>query len=186
MFAFFILVLCLTLVFIFKTKFFLNVFVPQIPLDHHVCFSQVCFFPWEDLFTSTGAKQHSFLVSLLEIMREFPNTYCELTPLSSLKVSHCQPQNIIVLPMAGWFLSTDQTLTRNIIAQLCCSLSTLYLCYMISTGFSSSCKQALIFPSMATPEKAMAPHSSTLAWKIPWTVEPDRLQSMESLSVRHD
>ena len=37
--------LCLTLVFIFKTKFFLNVFVKQIPLDHHVCFSQVCFPP---------------------------------------------------------------------------------------------------------------------------------------------
>ena len=27
-------------------------------------------------------------------------------------------------------------------------------------------------------EKAMAIHSSTLAWKIPWTEEPDRLQSM--------
>ena len=27
-------------------------------------------------------------------------------------------------------------------------------------------------------EKAMAPHSSTLAWQIPWTEEPDRLQSM--------
>ena len=27
-------------------------------------------------------------------------------------------------------------------------------------------------------EKAMAPHSSTLAWKIPWTEEPGRLQSM--------
>ena len=31
-------------------------------------------------------------------------------------------------------------------------------------------------------EKAMAPHSSTLAWKIPWTEEPGRLQSMRSLS----
>ena len=29
-------------------------------------------------------------------------------------------------------------------------------------------------------EKAMAPHSSTLAWKIPWTEEPGRLQSMGS------
>ena len=29
----------------------------------------------------------------------------------------------------------------------------------------------------------MAPHSSTLAWKIPWTEEPDRLQSMGSLRV---
>ena len=32
----------------------------------------------------------------------------------------------------------------------------------------------------------MAPHSSTLAWKIPWTEEPGRLQSMASLRVRHD
>ena len=34
-------------------------------------------------------------------------------------------------------------------------------------------------------EKAMAPHSSTLAWKIPWTEEPGRLQSMGSLRVGH-
>ena len=32
-------------------------------------------------------------------------------------------------------------------------------------------------------EKEMAIHSSTLAWKIPWTEEPDRLQSMESQRV---
>ena len=32
----------------------------------------------------------------------------------------------------------------------------------------------------------MAPHSSTLAWKIPWTEEPGRLQSMGSRRVRHD
>ena len=32
----------------------------------------------------------------------------------------------------------------------------------------------------------MAPHSSTLAWKIPWTGEPGRLRSMGSLRVRHD
>ena len=32
-----------------------------------------------------------------------------------------------------------------------------------------------------TTEKAVAPHSSTPAWKIPWTEEPGRLQSMGSL-----
>ena len=32
----------------------------------------------------------------------------------------------------------------------------------------------------------MAPHSSTLAWKIPWMEEPGRLQSMGSLIVGHD
>ena len=36
------------------------------------------------------------------------------------------------------------------------------------------------------PEKAMAPHSSTLAWKIPWMEEPGRLQSMGLLRVGHD
>ena len=42
----------------------------------------------------------------------------------------------------------------------------------------------LIF--IITKEKAMAPDSSTLAWKIPWMEEPGRLQSMRSLRVRHD
>ena len=32
----------------------------------------------------------------------------------------------------------------------------------------------------------MAPHSSTLAWKIPWMEEPGGLKSMGSLRVRHD
>ena len=35
-------------------------------------------------------------------------------------------------------------------------------------------------------EKEMAIHSSTLAWKIPWTEEPDRLQSMGSQRVGHN
>ena len=40
--------------------------------------------------------------------------------------------------------------------------------------------------SNLSQEKAMAPHSSTLAWKIPWTEEPGRLPSMGSHRVRHD
>ena len=35
-------------------------------------------------------------------------------------------------------------------------------------------------------QKAVAPHSSTLAWKIPWMEEPGRLKSMRSLRVGHD
>ena len=35
-------------------------------------------------------------------------------------------------------------------------------------------------------EKEMATHFSTLAWKIPWTEEPGRLQSMGSQRVGHD
>ena len=39
---------------------------------------------------------------------------------------------------------------------------------------------------LSAVEKAMATHSSTFAWKIPWTEEPGRLQSMGLLQVRHD
>ena len=35
-------------------------------------------------------------------------------------------------------------------------------------------------------DKEMAPHSSTLAWKIPWMEEPDRLQSIGVQRVGHD
>ena len=35
-------------------------------------------------------------------------------------------------------------------------------------------------------EKTVAPHSSTLAWKTPWTEDPGRLQSRGSLRVGHD
>ena len=40
--------------------------------------------------------------------------------------------------------------------------------------------------SISDKEKKMAPHSSTLAWKIPSTEEPGMLQSMGSLRVGHD
>ena len=40
--------------------------------------------------------------------------------------------------------------------------------------------------SCINSEKAMATHSSTLAWKIPWTEEPGRPQSLGSWRVRHD
>ena len=44
----------------------------------------------------------------------------------------------------------------------------------------------MVDTSPCLSEKAMAPHSSTLAWKIPWTEELGRLQSMGSLGVGHD
>ena len=49
-----------------------------------------------------------------------------------------------------------------------------------------SLKTSILWHSAFSPEKAMAPHSSTLAWKIPWTEEPGRLRSMGSQRVGHD
>ena len=54
----------------------------------------------------------------------------------------------------------------------------------LSKEFSNYSTIALI--SHTSMEKAMAPHSSTLAWKIPWMEEPGRLQFMGSLRVGHD
>ena len=52
------------------------------------------------------------------------------------------------------------------------------------------CSTASLFPFLSarptSSEKAMAPHSSILAWKIPWMEEPGRLQSMGSQRVGHD
>ena len=44
----------------------------------------------------------------------------------------------------------------------------------------------LLWTILWSSEKAMAPYSSTLAWKIPWTEEPSRLQSMGSQRIGHN
>ena len=54
--------------------------------------------------------------------------------------------------------------------------------YQLSYKGSPRILEWLAYPS----EKVMAPHSSTLAWNIPWMEEPGRLQSMGSLRVGHD
>ena len=88
--------------------------------------------------------------------------------------------------------------------QLECQLSSLLVCMPISAGFqqlsryyryrvrgkraksqSSDAPGVRGFAGIHS-EKAMAPHCSTLAWKIPWMEEPGRLQSMGSLRVGHD
>ena len=63
---------------------------------------------------------------------------------------------------------------KNIIQVLCAVTEFRVVCFLT------------IDPHSLFPEKAMAPHSSTLAWKIPWAEEPGRLQSMGSRRVGHD
>ena len=55
-----------------------------------------------------------------------------------------------------------------------------------SSSSSKSINLLINFNIISLREKAMAPHSSSLAWKIPWMEKPGRLQSMGSLRVRHD
>ena len=68
---------------------------------------------------------------------------------------------------------------------------------MIKNQFEKKKSQIIFDEDMSLNEKlltflyyplawAMAPHSSTLAWKIPWMEEPGRLESMGSLRVGHN
>ena len=69
------------------------------------------------------------------------------------------------------------------------------LVYMeLQTGYKSEkeyvkavyCHPAYLTYMQSTSEKAMAPHSNTLAWRLPWTEEPGGLQSMGLRRVGHD
>ena len=56
----------------------------------------------------------------------------------------------------------------------------------ISICNSKTSNREIVVSYSTFREKAMAPHSSTLAWKIPWMEESGRLQPMGLLRVGHD
>ena len=58
--------------------------------------------------------------------------------------------------------------------------------FIMIKGSTSQIEDIKAWTYIAKREKAMAPHSSTLAWKIPWTEEPGGLPSMGSHWVGHD
>ena len=62
------------------------------------------------------------------------------------------------------------------------------ICWIIKKAeeFQKNIYFCFIDYAKAFDGEGMAPHSSTLAWKIPWTEEPGRLQSMGSLGVGHN
>ena len=59
------------------------------------------------------------------------------------------------------------------------------LLYNIEVVFAIQ-QHELVMGIHVSPENVIAPHSSTLAWKVPWTDEPGRLWSMGSLRVGHE
>ena len=72
------------------------------------------------------------------------------------------------------FLMGFKLICASLVAQVVKRLSTMQETWVQSLGREDPL------------EKEMATHSSTLAWKIPWTEEPGRLQSMGSQRVGHD
>ena len=71
-------------------------------------------------------------------------------------------------------LTSSHVLRTSLVAQMVKRLSTMGETRVRSLGWDDHL------------EKEMAIHSSTIAWKIPWTEEPGRLQSMGSQRVGHD
>ena len=90
--------------------------------------------------------------------------------------------------MLFWKISSSLLPYRNKI--YFCTL-TLYPAIFLSSFTKSFCIDSFFFFFFLVShhgilEKAMAPHSSTLAWKIPWMEEPGELQSLGSRRVRQD
>ena len=116
-----------------------------------------------------------------------------MTPVGTLAFKACifslvDHSHLPVVNSTCCFLCKD--LSFNIVCSLFGCLikkkkksifSSIFQCFWNSKVGSSYSKLGSSYT-----EKAMAPHSSTLAWKIPWMEEPGGLQSMGSLGVRHD
>ena len=106
--------------------------------------------------------------------------------MNSISSRDTRPEKFLI-PSSG-------QLSKVYLSSKCSNLSAnflLALCY-ISCHWAYSCEESphilttFLGLSVLPSEKAMAPHSNTLAWKIPWTEGPGGLQSMGSLGVGHD
>ena len=65
----------------------------------------------------------------------------------------------------------------------CCSLTPVFYYIVVAQVVESACNAG--DPGWEDLEEGMATHSSTLAWRIPWTEEPGGLQTVESKRVGH-
>ena len=106
----------------------------------------------------------------------------------------CSP-HMETWPHHLFLLNSTLRETVTILAGCCCESQTLILkqycwCHLVKLWITIYLKVCILFPFYwhlhSVLEKAMAPHSSTLAWKIPRMEEPGGLQSMGSLRVRDD
>ena len=108
-------------------------------------------------------------------MGQWPETRLQRPTLEVFLATSTQPELPYVSGVYDKYLSkTCLFYLRYLMAQTVKRLSTMQETQVRSLGR----KDPL--------EKEMVPHSSTLAWKIPWMEERDRLQSMGSQRVRHD
>ena len=99
----------------------------------------------------------------------------------------------IIIVSASWIVNTYKALeqylgnNKHLVNVYCfVAASSLPCLHFYFLSLSNICEIQFCLNQCYYLEKAMAPHSSTLAWRIPWTEEPGRLQSMGSQRVGHD
>ena len=108
------------------------------------------------------------LSTLNEIRAEYSNLGCRFFPFSTLNISSHS--------LLAFRVSAERSAVKHMRLPL-------YVTCCFSLAAFNSLSLCLVFVSL---EMAMATHSSTLAWKIPWMEGLGGLQSMGSLGVRHD
>ena len=103
-----------------------------------------------------------------ELRKSFPNnsTHLSLFPKSRVYRTHVSPVRVVVLFSLSVLISLVAQMVKHLPA-------------MQETRVQSLGREDPL-------EKEMAIHSCTLAWKIQWTEEPERLQCMGSQRVGHD
>jgi len=86
---------------------------------------------------------------------------------------------VVLMSFDSFFFFLSALFISTILSSTSLILSSAYVILLLVSS------RVLLISVIAFGE-GNAPHSSTLAWKIPWTEEPGRLQSMGSLRVGHD
>ena len=122
----------------------------------------------------------------LSLLFFFPSVWVSSISLSSRLLIHFSASSSLLLnPSIVYFgLFTHQFHDFCLVLMIFISLCSPILLSSVST-FMTIALNALTSRFLISISY-MAPHSSTLAWKIPWMEEPGRLQSMGSLRVGHN
>ena len=142
----------------------------HVTYQQHTAFLLSCF-SHVQLFATLWREVHQAPLSMGFSRQEYWNVL-PCSPLGDLPNPGIKTGSLKSPALAGMFFTTRATWEAP-------SITLLVL-------FSSQNLSFCIILFIPILEKAMAPHSSTLAWKIPWMEEPGGLQSMGSLRVGHN
>ena len=160
--------------------------------------------PWDSPGTNTGVGCH-FLLQCMKVKRD--NEVAQSCPILSDPMD-CSPPGSSIhgifqarvlewgaiafsasLPRSSYLYIKSYKFLFLPPPNLVISLHLHHQCFFKSLNFSPEFQlvfRGVLVLALHSLSKAMAPHSSTLAWKILWTEEPGRLQSMGSLRIGHD